>query len=85
MSFFAWLKRFLGLPTRRNVSLAEEEDFITILKAQELWSSLESGELRCPKCGRVLSIDNIGGLSAHADRYEPFCSDPVCSHSEGEV
>jgi len=55
-----------------------DKELEVYLKRIGLWEEFREGKLRCFVCGRVLTVENFGGVYEKGEEKKPFCNDPAC-------
>jgi hypothetical protein len=60
------------------LKLALAEDMASLLGALGLLSAVQSGEVRCDRCGRILAPENVARIEAMESGYLLRCSDGGC-------
>ena len=56
-----------------------EDDLMPTLEKLDLKEKLSAGEIKCAKCGKVITIDNLCSISEENGEIKITCSDKNCT------
>jgi len=62
---------------RITITAVHERELERVLKRLGLLKKVERGEIRCPFCGRILTVNSIGAI-APLDGVKLVCDNPKC-------
>jgi hypothetical protein len=65
-----------------NINLLFEKNLQEFLEKFSLYEAFTKGELKCQKCGKTVTIDNLGLLKISKRKVIFVCDNPECMKSD---
>lgn len=79
----AWRRRLTAVLHRQQISLMEDDEFLKTLERLGLRERIERGEITCSSCGKVLAIQNVGGIVSASGEFKVICDSIECAGRPG--
>ncbi len=68
-------KRYLKKEAIRAVLEEDLEEFLSSLNILE---SINSGQINCDNCNKIITLDNLGSIFPKNNRINLFCNSVLC-------
>jgi len=61
-----------------SVSLIEDKDLMALLREIDRWDELLNERLRCSRCEKILTQENLAGFVVNGGDYAFLCDSKTC-------
>jgi len=75
----AWRRRLSAVLHRQQISLMEDDEFLKTLEQLGLRARIERGEIACSSCGKILAVQNVGGIVSVRGEFKVICDSAECA------